>query len=97
VAWLFGCLWPGCYLGDQSFARSVWYLVRDYNCECMVAYRNSVRYAIVLAACLARWVGHLEREFARLIPVDPGLPGGQLKFDWHLLCSLSLFFCLLLF
>ena len=36
-------------------------VVRDCNYDCMVVYRNSMRSAAVVAACVARHAAHLER------------------------------------
>jgi hypothetical protein len=88
-------VWPGCLDAyDRAAIQAIRFLqgvygvaVRDYNYDCMVAYRGSTRSAVVLAACAARRLGRLEREFARLVSVGSGLPIGQPPFDWHLLSS----------
>lgn len=88
-------MWPGCLDAyDQAAIQAIRFLqgvygfvVRGYNYDCMLAYRSSVRSAIVVAACAAHRVSSLERETVRLTSVSSGPPRGQPAFDWHLLRS----------
>ncbi|KAM0853581.1 hypothetical protein ACQ4PT_050975 [Festuca glaucescens] len=81
-----------------SFLQGMYgFVIRDYNYDCMVAYRDCVRSAVVVAACAACRVGRLEREGLRpctaasVGPAAPGpsfgSPGGQVALDWQLLGS----------
>ena len=60
------------------------FVIRDYNYDCMVAYRDSMRSAIVVASCIARRTGRLEREVDHPLL---GPTGRHVPLDWLLLCS----------
>ena len=68
-------------------------MVRDYNYDCMMAYRSSLRSSITVAVSAIRRVGHLERELLRLrrtyAEMEINLDVGPVlvQFDWGLLCS----------
>ena len=86
-------IWPGCFDAyDQAAIQAIRFLqgvygfvVRDYNYDCMVAYRNSLRSAVVIAVSAARRVGRLERGSAGTLGSEPLV--GQTPFDWSLFCS----------
>ncbi|KAM3228485.1 hypothetical protein ACQJBY_059876 [Aegilops geniculata] len=64
------------------------FVVRDYNYDCMMAYRSSLRSSIIVAASAIWRVRHLERELLRLRRSSANTeinPNDQ--FDWGLLCS----------
>ncbi|KAM0853579.1 hypothetical protein ACQ4PT_050975 [Festuca glaucescens] len=53
-----------------SFLQGMYgFVIRDYNYDCMVAYRDCVRSAVVVAACAACRVGRLEREGDGFFPL----------------------------
>lgn len=66
--------WSVCmsdYLGayEQAAMQAIRFLqqmygfvIRGYNYECMLVYRESMRSAVVLAACAARYAGSFQRE-----------------------------------
>ena len=56
------------------------FVVRDYNYASMRVYRETMRSAILVVVCAARYSERLERE-ASVRPV------GQGTLDWNLLCS----------
>jgi hypothetical protein len=67
VAW-YGCLeaYDEAAVQEIRFLQGVYgFVVRDYNYDCMLAYRDSMQSAIVLAACASRHAGHLERDALR--------------------------------
>jgi hypothetical protein len=51
--------------------------------DCMLAYRSSLRFTVVVAACAAHRMSTLERDTMRLTSVSSGPLGGQPAFDWH--------------
>jgi hypothetical protein len=97
-------VWSGCGCldaYDQAAIQAIRFLqamfgfvVRDYNYDCMIAYRDSVRSAVLVAVCAAGHLGQLEKGAsppvsATSVGSEPtmGQPDGQALLDWHLLCS----------
>ena len=77
-----------------SFLQRLYgFVVRDYNYDCMMAYRSSLRSSITVAVSAIRRVGHLEREQLRLrrmsaeTEINPDVGPVLVQFDWGLLCS----------
>ena len=68
-------------------------MVRDYNYDCMMAYRSSLRFPITVAVSAIRRVAHLERELLRLrhtsaeTEINPDVGPVLVQFDWGLLFS----------
>lgn len=68
-------------------------MVRDYNYDCMMAYRSSLRSSMTVAVSAVRHVERLERELLRLryastnIEISPDITPLLAHFDWALLCS----------
>lgn len=94
--------WFDCFSAyDQAATEAIRFLqgvygfvVRDYNYECMMSYRDSLRSAITVAASAIRCVVRLEREASHVEPnhvvstvVVPCPPLSQIQFDWQLLYS----------
>jgi hypothetical protein len=66
----YGCLeaYDEAAVQEIRFLQGVYgFVVRDYNYDCMLAYRDSMQSAIVLAACASRHAGRLERCFASTV------------------------------
>ena len=77
-----------------SFLQHLYGFVdRDYNYDCMIAYRISLHSSITVAVSAIRRVGHLERELLRLrrtsaeTEINPDVGPVLVQFDWGLLCS----------
>lgn len=63
------------------------FVVRGYNYNCMVTYRDSVCSAAVVVACAAQQVARLEREASRpLFPVSAASER-VMPLDWELMCT----------
>jgi hypothetical protein len=80
------------------FLQSIYgFVVRDYNYDCMVAYRNCLRSALVIASSAACRLARSEREALRpfsaatVESAGPDLPlpspADHMPLDWQLLCS----------
>jgi hypothetical protein len=84
--------WSGCLDAyDQADVQAIRFLqglydflVRDYNYYFMVAYRDSIRSAIVVAACASHHAGRLERDALRQ-PLSASVGSGSV--DWRLFSS----------
>ncbi|CAM0958138.1 unnamed protein product [Alopecurus aequalis] len=78
-----------------SFLQGLYgFVVRDYNYDCMMAYRDSMRSAVLVTVSAARYAARLEREASRPLSSASaasgsllGPLGGQATIDWNLLCS----------
>jgi hypothetical protein len=60
--------------------RMYGFVVRDYNYDCMLGYRESMRAAVSVAACAACHAARLDMSSS----VDASL---RAPFDWHLIRS----------
>uniref|UniRef100_A0ACD5ZQC3 Uncharacterized protein n=1 Tax=Avena sativa TaxID=4498 RepID=A0ACD5ZQC3_AVESA len=71
-----------------DFLQGVYgFVIRDYNYACMMDYRESTRYVVLLAARAARQAARSEREVLR-VPLPTAMPSENLQaIDWALLCS----------
>jgi hypothetical protein len=82
--------WSGCLDAyDQAAVQAIRFLqgvygfvIRDYNYDCMLEYRDCMRSAIAVAVSAGRYAGRLEREASRQL-----LPAAVGAVDWQLLCS----------
>ncbi|XBH78722.1 hypothetical protein VPH35_104882 [Triticum aestivum] len=77
-----------------SFLQHLYgFVVQDYNYDCMMAYRSSLRSSITTAVSTIRRVGHLERELLCLhrtsVETEINLDASPVlaQFDWGLMCS----------
>jgi hypothetical protein len=81
-------VWCGCTDAyDQAAVQAIRFLqgiygfvVRDYNYDSMLAYRESMRSAVVVAASAARHASYLDMSVSAGCVDRP-------QFDWHLVCS----------
>ncbi|CAM0875649.1 unnamed protein product [Alopecurus aequalis] len=94
--------WRGCMDAyDHAAVQAIRFLqgmygfvVRDYNYDSMLAYRDGMQSAVIVASLAARHTARLEREAGCSLPSDIaassvrlGLPGGSPALDWLLFCS----------
>ena len=94
--------WSGCLDAyDQAALEAIGFLqglygfvVRDFNYNAMLAYRDSVSSAVTVAATAVRFVARLEREASYVsVPSNTNtislMPRSvsHVPFDWHLLYS----------
>ena len=94
-----GTAWRGCMEAyDHAAMQAIRFLqgvygfvIRDYNYDCMLTYRDSMRSAILVAASAVRHAARLEREASRTLSAvtgdRPDSFEGRVLLDWSLLYS----------